>query len=510
MRYLLSFILFTAGLAVSLPAQKGYKPPVFEDPDRMEKIQAIIPEIERQYLELMEKQHIPGLAFGIVVDGKLVYSKGLGVINRESKEAVTAASLFRIASMTKSFTAMAILKLREEGKLQLTDPVTKHLPQLAGLKTLTTDAPPPTIHHLLTMTAGFPEDNPWGDQQLEDTDQEFLEFLKGGISFSTVPSSGYEYSNLGYAMLGRIVTQVSGMPYQKYIDQQIFKPLGMTNTHWEYEGLPSNLLALGYRWEDDQWKPEPMLHDGAYGAMGGLITSIEDFGKYLALHLAAWPARDGAEAGPVKRGSVREMHRMVEPRLAANARDDDGAPCPSVAAYGYGLRIQKNCQGLTLIGHSGGLPGFGSNHTFAPDYGVGIVSFANRTYAPAAAANELAMRTLIRQANLKPRTLPPSDILIKRQQQVARLIQTWDEALGAEILAENFYLDRSRNHRKTEAEALLASAGKILSIEPIQPENQLRGTFILKGTQKDIAVFFTLSPEKDPKVQALSLRGVAN
>ena len=119
----------------------------------------------------------PGLAFGIVVDGKLVYTGNYGYTDIEKKIPVTSSSLFRIASMSKSFTAMAILKLRDEGKLNLDDPAYLYIPELKNLKYPTADAPPITIRHLLTHGAGFPEDNPWGDRQLADTDKELMEFI---------------------------------------------------------------------------------------------------------------------------------------------------------------------------------------------------------------------------------------------------------------------------------------------------------------------------------------------
>ncbi len=484
----------------------AYQMPEFADPDRLEKIKQAIPEVEKVFRDYAEKRHYPGYAYGIVVDGSLIFSGNTGVINLASKEPVSSASLFRIASMTKSFTSMAILKLRDEGKLSLQDPVLKYLPQLAPLDALTSDAPPPTLHNLMTMTAGFPEDNPWGDRQLEDSDEEFLDFLRGGVSFSTVPSSGYEYSNMGYAMLGRIITQVSGMPYQKYITENIFRPLGMSHTHWEYEGLPADRLALGYRWEDEQWKLEPMLHDGAYGAMGGLITSIDDFSKYLAFHLSAWPPQNGPETGPVKRSTVREMHQFFAPRLLPDAKDAAGKPCPVMVGYGYGLGIRKDCSGIVRVSHSGGLPGFGSNHSFLPDYGIGIMSFANLTYAPASAANAEALQILVQKAGLKPRQLPVSGILARRKDQVVQLLQNWNDKPNDDFLAENFYLDFSREYRVKAYAQLLAESGKIVSVGPIVPENQLRGTFLLKCEKKDISVFFTLSPERNPKVQALEMR----
>ena len=147
----------------------SYKPAVFTDPDRMEKIKKAFPAIDSIYKKYAADNHFPGLAFGLVVDGKLVYTGNYGYTDVEKKIPVTSSSLFRIASMSKSFTAMAILKLRDEGKLNLDDPAYQYIPELKNLKYPTADAPPITIRHLLTHGAGFPEDNPWGDRQLADT-----------------------------------------------------------------------------------------------------------------------------------------------------------------------------------------------------------------------------------------------------------------------------------------------------------------------------------------------------
>jgi CubicO group peptidase (beta-lactamase class C family) len=165
--------------------------------------------------------------------------------------------------MSKSFTAMAILKLRDEGKLKLDDPAYLYIPEIKGIKYLTKDASPITIRNLLTHSAGFPEDNPWGDRQLANTDEQLIDLYKKGLSFSNDPGLGYEYSNLGFATLGYIIKKVSGKSYQEYITENILKPLGMTHTYYEYDKVPKELLAHGYRWIDNHWVEQPMLHDGS-------------------------------------------------------------------------------------------------------------------------------------------------------------------------------------------------------------------------------------------------------
>ena len=301
------------------------------DTSRLDKIKPLFASIDKMFLDHAKKNHFPAIAYGIVLDGKLVHSNANGFLNLEKKTQATTSSLFRIASMTKSFTAMAILKLRDEGKLALDDPAEKHIPEMKDFKYLSVYAPRITIRNLLTMTAGFPEDNPWGDRQLNDTDADLVAMLKEGVAFSNNPGEAFEYSNLGYAILGNIITRVSRMPYAKYIDEQILRPLGMNNTKWEYTEVPTDKLALGYRWEEEQWKTEPMLHHGAYGAMGGLITSIEDFSKYVSLHLSSYAAAPPPK-GPVTQSAIREMHRPFLPLLFADAKQQTVHSVPSCMA----------------------------------------------------------------------------------------------------------------------------------------------------------------------------------
>ncbi|HET9425335.1 MAG TPA: serine hydrolase domain-containing protein, partial [Gemmatimonadaceae bacterium] len=143
-----------------------------------------------------------------------------------------------------------------------------------SLRYATSDAPRITIRHLLTHSGGFPEDNPWGDQQLAATDDEMAAMMRAGIPFSTAPGTAYEYSNYGFAILGRIVARVSGMPYARYLDERVLRPLGMTSTTLSPAAVPPSRLAQGYRWEDERWKLEPQLPDGAFGPMGGMLTSV--------------------------------------------------------------------------------------------------------------------------------------------------------------------------------------------------------------------------------------------
>ena len=490
----------TAGLIDS-----SYQASTLPDSTRESRIRNTFPVIDRLFREHAEKNHLPGTAFGLVVDGQLVFTGNYGYTDLEKKTRVSSSSVFRIASMSKSFTAMAILHLRDAGKLQLDDPAEKYVPALKGQNYPTADAPLITIRHLLTHGAGFPEDNPWGDRQLADTDKEFEAFLQSKINFSNPPGVAYEYSNLGFALLGKIITQVSGMPYQQYIRENILMPLQMKQTTWEYSDVAADKLAHGYRWINEDWREEELLHDtpdGSWGAMGSMLSSVEEFSRYMALHLSAWPPSSGPEEGPIRRSSIREMHHPWRFNgLNPNYRYTDGRLCPVVSAYAYGLGWLQDCEGRVYIAHSGGLPGFGSQWRVMPDYGIGIVSFANRTYAPMGAINMLVLDTLIKMAGLQPRPVPVSDILVKRQQDLLKILPDWKDAEKSELFAENFFADYPIDSLRKQSRQLFEAIGPIQRVEPMNAQNRLRGQFQIIGTNAALRVYFTLSPENPARIQ---------
>ncbi len=485
-------------------ASDSYKKPKFLIDERIRKIEEIKSELKQIFETHSKDKNIPGIAYGIVVDDSLIVSSAVGLSQIENNIPASIKTSFRIASMTKSFTALAILKLRDEGKLSLSDPVIKYIPELEKMEYLTKDAPIIDIENLLTMTAGLPEDNPWGDRQLSLSNEEFVNLISMGLSMSKIPSSEYEYSNTGYAMLGYIITLVSKMSYQEFIKTNILLPLGMNNTYWEYTNVPKAQLASGYRWEDENWKKEQILGDGVYGAMGGLITSIDDFSKYVSFHLSAWPARSDEDNGLVKRSTLREMHTPQFNFLNSWNRDWNNEPCASMIGYGYGLGISIDCKRIVRVSHGGALPGFGSNYAFYPEYGIGIMAFGNLTYKTPIPYNKLE-KILFEKLDLQSRKLPASDILEQKKEEIINLVSNGKVSLDKNIFAENFFMDISKERRIKEFQKILDKAGAIKNIQSIVPRNQLRGDFTIQCVNGNIKVFFTLTPEKAPMIQKLDI-----
>lgn len=477
--------------------------PHFDNVDRSS-LRRAFPKVEAQFRDFFEKFPVPGLAYGIVVDGALIHANGMGIQNVVTQQPVTPDSVFRIASMTKSFTAMAVVKLRDEGKLRLDDLAEQHVPELAALPYPTRDSAPITVRQLLTMSAGFPQDDPWADRQLAIPEAQLSAWLQSGISFSNPPGVKYEYSNYGYAILGRIVTNLSGVPYSTYVTENILKPLGMISSTFDIHAVAPERLAMGYRREGDQWIEETPLEDGAFAALGGLFTTVTDFARYMAFLLAAFPPRDDADTGPVKRSSVREMQQPWRLRLVTSSRQSPDVPAVFTGeGYGYGLTSGIDSLLGYSVAHGGGLPGYGTFYRILPDCNVGIVALTNRTYASPAPRVTDALVLLQKTGGMPPRTIPATPALLELQSAVTALYEQWDDAKLTTLTTASFFQDAPLDKRRQQVEQLRASLGKCRSTTAIEPENALRGRWRMDCQRGHIEVWVTMAPTVPPRMQVL-------
>ena len=499
---LLSLML---GAAVARAAE-DLPPARFADPARREKLARALPVIETKVEEAARELHLPGAAYGVVIDGELVLVKGVGLRDVAAKAPADADTAFRIASMTKSFTALAILKLRDEGKLALDDPVGRYIPELAAMPLPTKDSGPITIRQLLSHRAGFPEDNPWGDRQLDTSNEELAAWLRAGIPFSTAPGTTFEYSNYGFALLGQVVSRVSGMRYEDYISREILQPLGMTSTYWDPQAVPRDRLATSYK--RDGTTVEAQLADGTFGSMGGLLTTARDLSRWVALMLSAWPPRDDPEQPPALRRSLREMQQGLGVPTLFVDRSVPGAPAVVRAnSYGFGLASTQDCLVRFEVSHGGGLPGFGSDMRWLPEYGIGVFALSNMTYAPARRLTREIMTALTETGALEPRRPVPAPALVQAVAETARLVDAWDDGRARALAAENLFLDQSLEGRRDEITKLREGLGACRAGE-IEAENALRGRFRMTCDKGSLDVHLTLAPTQPPRVQALDVTGV--
>ena len=474
---------------------------------------ALLPRIDEIADRTFASWNVPGLVYGLVREGALVHNRGLGTLRVGEDATPTAASVFRIASMTKSFTAAMVLLLRDEARLGLDDEIARHVPELASLPLPTRDSPPITIRHLLTMTAGFPTDDPWGDRQQGLDLGAFSRLLAGGLSFAWAPGTRFEYSNLGYGILGRVISNVAGHEYREVVRERLLHPLGMTSSGYLVQEVEPERLAKGYLWRDGSFIDEPIDGYGALASMGGLFTTVEDLTRWVAGFQDAWPPRDEPEDGhPLSRASRREMQQPMVPgdlRLSATAAD--ALPDVESLHYGFGLFQVDDVRFGRIVGHGGGYPGFGSHMRWHPASGLGVIALANGRYAPSSLLAKELLGVLLHADVAPVRRTRPNEATRAAREAVERLIEAWDDAAAGELFAMNVELDEPIESRKAVLDRIRERHGR-LTPDPDGPRQSATGfhqVWWLTGERGGrVRIEILLTPEPSPKVQTFAVTSV--
>jgi CubicO group peptidase (beta-lactamase class C family) len=467
--------------------------------------------INARFESFRKGAHAPGLVWGIVQNGHLTHVGTLGVQDIEIRRPVTADTVFRIASMSKAFTALAVLELEDAGKLSLDDSLDRYVPESAHWQYPTEDSPKLSIRDLLGHTGGLGPDDPWSDRQQPISEEDFTALLKNGISFNQAPETAYEYSSLGYALLGRVVTKASGVRYDRYIEKALLRPLGMSASGYEMADVPTEKRAVGYRWENDAFVREPTMANGAFGAMGGLHSSANDYARWVAFLLSAWPARDARDPGPVRRAIVRELAIGTSvPRLGSRPRPGNTGPCSFASVYSAGFNVVRDCELGLLLTHNGGYPGYGSTILLMPDDGVGIFAFDNRTYGVPVAPVFEAAEMLKDAGLLKASTVPTNDGIGRAYSLVRAMYQAGNVEPGLDDLAVNFLLDRSADNWAREFAGLKDAVGTCSKREPVSSTGLRTGTFIWQCEKGSIRGTIELAPTRPPVIQTLKLHAQAS
>ena len=311
----------------------------------------------------MAQRNLPGLAVGIVYDQTLLWSRGFGYADLAAQTVATPTTLYRIASITKLFTSLAVMQLRDEGLLQLDDPVAKHLPWFQ-IQNPYPDTPTLTVRHLLTHAGGLPREAafPYWNTNEFPTPAEIQSALPTQ-ELALPTASDWKYSNLGLTLAGEIVAAISGMPYTTYVTEQILQPLGMTNTFVETVPADHPLLATGYGRRLPDGTRTHGLHTDCrgIGAAANMAANVEDLAKFIMLQFRGGP-RQGAQL--LAGSSLREMHR-------AQWLNDDWS-----AGRGLGFYLWR-LHGRTLVGHGGALQGYRTELQCAPADKVGAIVLTN-------------------------------------------------------------------------------------------------------------------------------------
>jgi D-alanyl-D-alanine carboxypeptidase len=309
------------------------------------------------------QRELPGVAIGIVHDQTLLWAHGVGWGDVERREAASPETLYRIGSITKLFTATAILILRDAGKLALDDPITGHLPWF-DMKTAAQESGPITIRHLLTHTSGLPREAAFP----YFTDSKFPDIaeIRARLPMQQRPlptESRWKYSNLGATLAGEVVAAVSGQPYPEFVRRAILEPLGMSATLVASPPPTHPRLATGYtrRLPGRARTPGPFNDLRGLTAAGNMTTSVADLARFAMLQL-----RGGAVGGAqiLSGRTLAEMHRVhwLEPDWQAG--------------WGLGFRVLR-IGGKSYVGHGGSVRGFRSELRIRPADKLAVMAFIN-------------------------------------------------------------------------------------------------------------------------------------
>lgn len=348
---------------------------------------------------LMTRFLIPGAGLALIKDGQIIYTKGYGYSNVAKKQYVTDESTFGIGSITKSFTALAIMQLVEVGKVDLDAPVTRYLPEFRLADEVYT--PLLQVRHLLTHSSGLPRaDEQWAGTVPASRAQVIADMAK--IKPTAKPGEVWQYCNQNFALLGAIIEKVSGMTYEAYLQKNVFVPLGMSSANLTIEELfQSTNPALPYNNDVlNDFALIPVTTTGyqsvkMLSAAGAINANVKDMAVYALMQL-------GKGKQLVSPKSLELMHsRQIT--LTGIREGDQIAAASFTSDIGYGFAwLTESYRGKTLVGHGGGIDGYISYLTLAPEEGAAVMIVTNTSAASHAFTEAVRLSMIERLLGLTP------------------------------------------------------------------------------------------------------------
>jgi CubicO group peptidase (beta-lactamase class C family) len=316
-------------------------------------VEQALPLLDAWTAHSVMQQRLPSVALTIVIGDRPVWTKAFGYAGMSVKTVATTQTLYRIGSVTKTFTALAILQLHEDGKLRLDDRVRDHV-TTSAIHAGNVDLLDVTIRELLTHSSGLQRDLPgtWWTQP------SFPAQFPDHVSATYPSSTEWKYSNAGYALLGEVIAAAGGEPWARHVERRILGPLGMASTDAMPHGDEAR-IATGYSRPTpaEPYVPAPRTDHGVVSPAASMVSTIEDMGRYLAFHMGSGGSVLGGK-------SLREMHR---PQWLL----DDWQ-----TAWGLGMRVRR-VDGRVRVGHPGNTPGFAALMEFIPALKLGVAVLTN-------------------------------------------------------------------------------------------------------------------------------------
>jgi len=315
----------------------------------------------RKYVnEVLKDSKVPGLAMGIIKDGKVIFAEGFGYRDLEQKLPVTSQTLFAIGSCTKAVTTMAIGMLAEQGKVDWDKPVRNYLPAFELKNEYITANM--TVRDLVTHRSGLPRhDGLWYGSPL--TRKELFDRLKY-LDFSAGFREKYQYNNLMFMTAGYLVGQVTISTWEEFIAERIFKPLGMTNSNFSVEASQQAAdFAQPYRIKDEKVENIPFRNIDEIGPAGSINSCVDDMLKWIQFHL------DKGKVGEKQLVAEAEMRNMHTPYMHLSSPMESNERSHSNYGLGWVIAMYR---GHKLVQHGGGIDGFVTSTSFLPFDNIGV------------------------------------------------------------------------------------------------------------------------------------------
>lgn len=315
-------------------------------------------------------QGLPGLSVGVVYDQDLIWSRGIGYADVESRKPATPSTIYSICSISKLFTSIGVMQLRDQGNLELDDPVADHIPWL-DIQNTFPDGPPITVRGILSHSSGLPRETGhsyWSGPGFPfPTRQEIIDRITHQQTLYPARTY-YQYSNLGLTLAGELITQLSGHPYEDYMRVSVLKPIGLRDTTTQLpEAERGKRLSTGYaaRERDGTRQRLPFFQAKGVSAAAGYASTVEDLATF-----ASWQFRvlSGKENRVLAGRTLREMQRVHWVDENWNAESHRG--------LGFDLWRERN---RTFVGHGGGCPGYRTHLSLDPKQKVAAIVMINAT-----------------------------------------------------------------------------------------------------------------------------------
>ena len=309
---------------------------------------------------------VGGIVAGVMVDGDLVWAQAFGWADRDARTPMSTASIARTGSISKSVTAVLMMRLLDEGVIGLDEPVERYLPAFASIKDRRVDAQPVTFRHLASHTAGLIREPQWPDAvvgPIELWDKRIVESLPL-TAYDTVPGARYQYSNIGFGTLGLALAKAAGRPFMEMVRTEVLEPLGMTGSEFVVAGakLEARLAAgyvIGQDGSIDGGQPAREHAGRGYKVPnGGVYSTVADLGRFM-----------GAMSGVPGLRILSEESRQEALSIQTPENPNRG--------YGLGFSVQIDEQGRKIASHGGSVAGYTAHMAFDPEARIGVVLLRN-------------------------------------------------------------------------------------------------------------------------------------